>query len=152
MSDLDGGNLTVTASGNSKTLVTVWAGIEELVAIWEASVAANPTNPGTAAIAGVQAMLATLATTLSWLIASDSTDQNRPDFVLFTLPSADVLPDSSRIDKTNALFTSTFENMTSTFNSGLTTVAERLNNTSVFALNAQSLFDDLYSNPSLVSL
>lgn len=97
-------------------------------------------------------MLATLATTLSWLIASDSTDQNRPDFVLFTLPSADVLPDSSRIDKTNALFTSTFENMTSTFNSGLTTVAERLNNTSVFALNAQSLFDDLYSNPSLVSL
>jgi hypothetical protein len=95
-------------------------------------------------------MLATLATTLSWLIAADSTDQNRPDFVLFTVPSASVLPETARLDKSNTIFSETFENMTTTFNNGLADVAERLNTTTVFALDAQKLFDDLYDEPSLV--
>lgn len=151
LSDLDGGNTTVTASGNSKTLVTVWAGIEEIFTILEAAVTSTPANPASVAIPGVRAMLATLATALPWLIAADSTDQNRPDFVLFKLPAANALPDSPRMSNTNPLFVSTFQNMTTVFNDGLNGIAQRLNRTTVFALDAQSLFDDLHADPSLVS-
>lgn len=125
--------------------------MEELVTAWQAAISANPAAPSEMATASVQGMLATLTSALSWMIAADSTPQTRPDYALFSLPSGDLLPQTARLAGNNTLFIETIKAMTDNFNAGLQNIAASLSSTSVYILDAHSLFNDIHADPSLVS-
>lgn len=135
LGDLNNGNGTVTATAAHKALITVWAGMDELVQIWESAISSDPGDPQTPALANVRSMLGTMNTTLRWLIPTTGTPA--PDFVLITLPRGDILPQTSRLALNNTGYISVFKNMTSAFNTGLGEVAQGLStSTTVYTLAA----------------
>lgn len=135
MGDLNNANATVAATAAHKALVTVWAGMDELVQVWQSAINSNPNDPQTPALGDVQEMLATLNTTLRWLIPTGATPA--PDFVLITLPRGDLLPATARMALNNTGYINVFRNMTTAFNNGLGEVAQSLSSsTTVYTLAA----------------
>lgn len=115
--------------------MTVWAGMDELVQIWESAIASNSGDPQTPALADVRSMLSTMNTTLRWLLPTAGTPA--PDFVLIALPRGDLLPQTSRLALNNTGFVNVFRNMTTAFNNGLAEVAQSLSaSTTVYTLDA----------------
>lgn len=135
LGELNNGNATVAATAAHKSLVTVWAGMDELVQIWESAISSNPGDPQTPAMADVQSMLTTMNTTLRWLLPTTGTPA--PDFVLITLPPGDILPQTARLALNNTGYVNVFKNMTTAFNAGLVDVAQSLSTTTtVYTLAA----------------
>lgn len=135
LGDLNNANATVAATAAHKALVTVWAGMDELVQIWESAISSNPGDPQTPALADVQSMLSTMNTTLRWLLPT--TGASSPDFVLIALPRGDLLPQTSRLALNNTGYVNVFRNMTVSFNAGLAEVAKSLSaSTTVYTLDA----------------
>jgi hypothetical protein len=111
--------------------------MEQLVTIWQAAMGTNPNDVLGAATVGVDSMLSTLGTSLSWLIPAAPTNHPLPDFALVSLPQGNLLPEIQSLAGNNQNLVDIFQNLTDHFNNGLAGVAAALNATTVFTFNAE---------------
>lgn len=136
LSDRDGGNATVASSAANKTLINIWTGLEQLTSVWQTAITGGSNDPQQQAIAGVQIMLSSLTTSLSWLTTSSTAA--KPDFALVTIPRGDLVPQTARIANNNTDNIALFKTLTNFYNNGLKTVANSLSGSTVYLLDAES--------------
>lgn len=108
------------------------------MSVWQQAIAQTGSDPQTVVMPVVQSLVATLATSLSWLMPSDGSQDARPDFAIITLPQGDLLPQTAGLAQNNTDHINLLKSMTTAYNTGLSeVVASSLNKTTVYLLNGQ---------------